>query len=159
MNIRILCVGKIKEKYFTEAIREYTKRLGRYAKLEIVEVPDEKTSEGASEHEEELIRIKEGERLLARIRDTDYVITLAIKGRKHTSEGFSKELEKLMNTGKSTIDFVIGGSLGTSDAILKRSDDTISFSDMTFPHQLMRVVLLEQVYRAFRIMKNEPYHK
>ncbi len=159
MNIRILCVGKIKEKYFTEAIREYTKRLGRYAKLEIVEVPDEKTPEGASEHEEELIRIKEGERLLAKIRDTDYVITLAIKGRKHTSESFSKELEKLMNTGKSTIDFVIGGSLGTSDAILKRSDDTISFSDMTFPHQLMRVVLLEQVYRAFRIMKNEPYHK
>ncbi len=159
MNIRVLCVGKVKEKYFNDAIKEYLKRLSRYAKVEIIEVPDEKTPEGASMHEEDLIKKKEGEKLLSKIRDTDYVITLAIKGKKYTSESFSKELETLMNTGKSTIDLVIGGSLGTSDEILRRSDATISFSDMTFPHQLMRVILLEQVYRAFRIMKNEPYHK
>ncbi len=159
MNIRIICVGKIKEAYFSGAIKEYSKRLGRYTKLEIIEVPDEKTPEGASEHEENLIKEIEGRKLLAKIKDSDYVITLAIKGKKHTSESFSKSLSQLMNTGKSTIDFVIGGSLGTSDEILKRSDATISFSDMTFPHQLMRVILLEQIYRAFRIMKNEPYHK
>ncbi len=159
MTIRVICVGKVKESFFVNAIKEYSKRLSRYTKLEIVEVPDEKTPDSASEKEEEQIKNREGERILSKIRDTDYVITLAIRGKTYTSEAFSKELERLMNTGSSTIDFVIGGSLGTSDAVMKRSDAAVSFSEMTFPHQLMRVILLEQVYRAFRIMKHEPYHK
>lgn len=159
MKIRILCVGKIKEKYFTDAVKEYRKRLSRYCTLEIEEVSDEKTPEGASSHEEDLIREKEGRRLQEHMREGDYVIALTLPGKKYTSEALSKHFESLMNRGKSTIDLVIGGSLGLSPEVIRRADEEISFSDLTFPHQLMRVILLEQVYRSFKIMRHEPYHK
>ena len=159
MNITILCVGQIKEKYFRDAIAEYQKRLSRYCKLQIIEVADEKTKENASEAENDLIRKKEGERLLKHIKDSDYCITLEIDGKMLTSEGFSKEIDRLGLAGKSSLVFVIGGSIGLDTAVIKRSDYALSFSKMTFPHQLMRVVLLEQIYRGFRIMNGEPYHK
>ena len=159
MNITILCVGQIKEKYFRDAIAEYQKRLSRYCKLQMIEVADEKTKENASEAENDLIRKKEGERLLKHIKDSDYCITLEIDGKMLTSEGLSKEIDRLGLAGKSSLVFVIGGSIGLDTAVLKRSDYALSFSKMTFPHQLMRVVLLEQIYRSYRIMRGEPYHK
>ena len=159
MNITILCVGQIKEKYFRDAIAEYQKRLSRYCKLQMIEVADEKTKENASEAENDLIRKKEGERLLKHIKDSDYCITLEIDGRMLTSEGLSKEIDRLGLAGKSSLVFVIGGSIGLDTAVLKRSDYALSFSKMTFPHQLMRVILLEQIYRSYRIMRGEPYHK
>lgn len=159
MNITILCVGQIKEKYFRDAIAEYQKRLIRYCKLQMIEVADEKTKENASEAENDLIRKKEGERLLKHIKDSDYCITLEIDGRMLTSEGLSKEIDRLGLAGKSSLVFVIGGSIGLDTAVLKRSDYALSFSKMTFPHQLMRVILLEQIYRSYRIMRGEPYHK
>ena len=159
MNITILCVGQIKEKYFRDAIAEYSKRLSRYCKLQVIEVADEKTKENASEAECDLIRKKEGERLLKHIKDTDYCITLEIGGKMLDSEGLSREMNRLGVMGNSNIVFVIGGSIGLDTAILKRSDYALSFSKMTFPHQLMRVILLEQIYRSYRIMQGEPYHK
>lgn len=159
MNITILCVGQIKEKYFRDAIAEYQKRLSRYCKLQMIEVADEKTKENASEAENDLIRKKEGERLLKHIKDSDYCLTLEIDGRMLTSEGLSKEIDRLGLAGKSSLVFVIGGSIGLDTAVLKRSDYALSFSKMTFPHQLMRVILLEQIYRSYRIMRGEPYHK
>lgn len=159
MKITILAVGKIKEKYFTAAIQEYAKRLSRYCKLEILEVADEKTPDQASEHEEDLLRAKEGQRLQRYIKDGGYVIALAIDGRQTTSEGFADKLQKLCINGKSHIIFVIGGSIGLDQKILQEADERLSFSQMTFPHQLMRVVLLEQIYRGFRIINGEPYHK
>ncbi len=159
MNITILCVGQIKEKYFRDAIAEYQKRLSRYCKLQIIEVADEKTKENASDAENDLIRKKEGERLLKHIKDSDYCITLEIDGKMLTSEGLSKEIDRLGLAGKSSLVFVIGGSIGLDTAVLKRSDYALSFSKMTFPHQLMRVILLEQIYRSYRIMRGEPYHK
>ena len=159
MNITILCVGQIKEKYFRDAIAEYQKRLSRYCKLQMIEVADEKTKENASEAENDLIRKKEGERLLKLIKDSDYCITLEIDGKMLTSEGLSKEIDRLGLAGKSSLVFVIGGSIGLDTAVLKRSDYALSFSKMTFPHQLMRVILLEQIYRSYRIMRGEPYHK
>ena len=159
MNITILCVGQIKEKYFRDAIAEYQKRLSRYCKVQMIEVADEKTKENASEAENDLIRKKEGERLLKHIKDSDYCITLEIDGKMLTSEGLSKEIDRLGLAGKSSLVFVIGGSIGLDTAVLKRSDYALSFSKMTFPHQLMRVILLEQIYRSYRIMRGEPYHK
>ena len=159
MNITILCVGQIKEKYFRDAIAEYQKRLSRYCKLQMIEVADEKTKENASEAENDLIRKKEGERLLKHIKDSDYCITLEIDGKMLTSEGLSKEIDRLGLAGKSSLVFVIGGSIGLDKKILQNSNELLSFSKMTFPHQLMRVVLLEQIYRAYRIMNGEPYHK
>ena len=159
MNITILCVGQIKEKYFRDAIAEYQKRLSRYCKLQMIEVADEKTKENASEAENDLIRKKEGERLLKHIKDSDYCITLEIDGKMLTSEGLSKEIDRLGLAGKSSLVLVIGGSIGLDTAVLKRSDYALSFSKMTFPHQLMRVILLEQIYRSYRIMRGEPYHK
>ena len=159
MNITILCVGQIKEKYFRDAIAEYQKRLSRYCKLQMIEVADEKTKENASEAENDLIRKKEGERLLKHIKDSDYCITLEIDGKMLTSEGLSKEIDRLGLAGKSSLVFVIGGSIGLDIAVLKRSDYALSFSKMTFPHQLMRVILLEQIYRSYRIINGEPYHK
>ena len=159
MNITILCVGQIKEKYFRDAIAEYQKRLSRYCRLQMIEVADEKTKENASEAENDLIRKKEGERLLKHIKDSDYCITLEIDGKMLTSEGLSKEIDRLGLAGKSSLVFVIGGSIGLDTAVLKRSDYALSFSKMTFPHQLMRVILLEQIYRSYRIMRGEPYHK
>ena len=155
----MIAVGKIKEKYLKDAITEYSKRLSRYCKLEIIEVADEKTPEQASEAVEESIRAKEGERLLKHIRDDMYVITLEIGGKMLTSEEFAEKIETLGVQGKSSIAFVIGGSIGLGKEVLRQSDFALSFSKMTFPHQLMRVVLLEQVYRGYRIINGEPYHK
>ena len=159
MRITVLAVGKIKEKFYTEAVAEYAKRLSRYCKLEIIEAADEKTPDGAGEAAIQRIREKEGERILSHVKDGMYVIALAINGKARSSEGLSGHLSGLGISGKSHIAFVIGGSLGLSDAVLKRADETLSFSSMTFPHQLMRVILLEQVYRSFKIQAGEPYHK
>ena len=159
MRITIVCVGKVKEKYFTGAIDEYSKRLSRYCKLEIVEVPDEKTPDGASEAMNQQIKEKEGRRILDKIPEDAYVMVLAIEGKQPDSVELSQKIEKLGVRGESHIVFVIGGSLGLDVQVMKRANEAISFSRMTFPHQLMRVILLEQVYRAYRIMNNEPYHK
>ncbi|HAB61506.1 MAG TPA: 23S rRNA (pseudouridine(1915)-N(3))-methyltransferase RlmH [Lachnospiraceae bacterium] len=159
MKITVLCVGKIKEKYFTLGIDEYAKRLSRYCKLEIIEVPDEKTPDNASENEELQIKAKEGDKLLRYIKDNAYVIALAIEGKMLTSEELSEKMEQLGINGDSNVVFIIGGSLGLDMRILDRADYKLSFSKMTFPHQMMRMVLLEQVYRGYRIMKGEPYHK
>ena len=159
MKITIITVGKIKEKYLRDAIAEYSKRLNKYCKLEILEVADEKTPDQASAIVEDQIRSKEGERILKLLKDDAYVITLEIGGKMLDSVEFSQKLEQLGIQGKSHIIFVIGGSIGLGNEILKRSDFAISFSKMTFPHQLMRVILLEQIYRSYRIMNHEPYHK
>lgn len=159
MKISILTVGKIKEKYLRDAIAEYSKRLSRYCKLEIIEVADEKTPDNASETVEDSIRSKEGERLLKYIKDEAFVITLEIAGEQLTSEKFAEKINNLGIRGTSHIQFVIGGSIGLGKEILKRSDYALSFSKMTFPHQLMRVSLLEQIYRSYRIISGEPYHK
>ena len=159
MKITIITVGKIKEKYLRDAIAEYSKRLNKYCKLDILEVADEKTPDHASAIVEEQIRNKEGERILKLLNDDAYVITLEIGGKMLDSVEFSQKLEQLGIQGKSHIIFVIGGSIGLGNEILKRSDFAISFSKMTFPHQLMRVILLEQIYRSYRIMNHEPYHK
>lgn len=159
MKISIVCVGKIKEKFYQDAIREYAKRLSRYVSLSILEVKDEKTKEHASAAEEKQVRDLEGERILKNIREDGYVVALAIEGKSMDSVELSKRIENLGLGGTSHIYFVIGGSLGLSDAVLKRADEKLSFSKMTFPHQLMRVILLEQIYRSYRIMNHEPYHK
>jgi 23S rRNA (pseudouridine1915-N3)-methyltransferase len=159
MKITILCVGKVKEKFYREAIDEFTKRLSRYCKLEIIEVSDEKTEEQSSETEIRLVKEKEGERLLKNLKEDAYVIALCIDGKQLDSEELSEKMEKLGIQGVSHICFIIGGSLGLSDAVVKRADFKLSFSKMTFPHQLMRVILLEQIYRGYRIMNHEPYHK
>ncbi|ROR30550.1 23S rRNA (pseudouridine1915-N3)-methyltransferase [Mobilisporobacter senegalensis] len=159
MKITILCVGKIKEKYFNMGIDEYSKRLSRYCKLEIIEVSDEKTPDNASMAEELQIKKKEGERLLKYIKDGAYVITLAIEGKEVTSVELSEKIEKLGISSESHIIFIIGGSLGLDEAVLKSGDYSLSFSKMTFPHQMMRMILLEQIYRAYRIIHNQPYHK
>jgi 23S rRNA (pseudouridine1915-N3)-methyltransferase len=159
MNITLVTVGKIKEKYFKDAIGEYSKRLSRYCKLDIVEVADEKTPDNASEVLENQIKQKEAERILKYIREDSYCIALAIDGKKYNSVDFARHIERLGISGKSSLSFVIGGSLGLHESVLKRANEKISFSDMTFPHQLMRVILLEQVYRGYRIINNEPYHK
>lgn len=159
MKITVITVGKIKEKYLKDAIAEYSKRLSRYCKLEILEVADEKTPDGASEIVEENIREKEDERILKLIKEDAYVITLEISGKMLTSEELADRIETLGIQGKSHLVFVIGGSIGLGREVLRRSDYALSFSKMTFPHQLMRVILLEQIYRSYRIINGEPYHK
>lgn len=159
MKITVITVGKIKEKYLKDAIAEYSKRLSRYCKMEILEVADEKTPDGASEIVEENIREKEGERILKLIKEDAYVITLEISGKMLTSEELADRIETLGIQGKSHLVFVIGGSIGLGREVLRRSDYALSFSKMTFPHQLMRVILLEQIYRSYRIINGEPYHK
>ena len=159
MKITLITVGMIKEKYLKDAIAEYSKRLSRYCKLEIVEVADEKTPNNASDTVEDAIRDKEGERILKYIKEDAYVITLEIAGKMLTSEEMAEKIEKLGVQGTSHIIFIIGGSIGLGREILKRSDYALSFSKMTFPHQLMRVILLEQIYRSYRIINHEPYHK
>ncbi len=159
MKITILTVGKIKEPFYREAIFEFQKRLGRYAKLSIIEVPDEKAPEEAGEREKMQILEKEGGRLLKQIHSGTYVIALAIDGKAYDSIAFAEKIKSLGVNGASHILFVIGGSLGLSKAVLDRADLRLSFSNMTFPHQLMRVILLEQIYRSFRIINGEPYHK
>lgn len=159
MKITLVTVGKIKEKFYTDAIAEYTKRLSRYCKLEIVQVADEKTPDKASETEERRIKEREGKRILAQIKEGAYVIALAIQGEMLSSEQLAGKLERLGIEGQSQVVLVIGGSLGLSEEVLRRADYQLSFSRMTFPHQLMRVILLEQLYRSYRIIQGEPYHK
>jgi 23S rRNA (pseudouridine1915-N3)-methyltransferase len=159
VNISIITVGKLKEKYLRQGIEEYLKRLSAYAKVEVVEVADEKAPEELSELEMLQVKQKEGERILAKISQDTYVIALAIQGKLQSSEELANTLDKLATYGKSKIAFVIGGSLGLSEEVLKRSNEQLSFSRMTFPHQLMRLILVEQIYRTFRINRNEPYHK
>lgn len=159
MKITVICVGKVKEKFYRMAIDEYMKRLGRYCKPEIIEVADEKTPDNASAHEAELIKDKEGERILKNIRKDGTVIALAIEGKMLSSEQLADKISQLGVKGESHIQFIIGGSLGLSEKVLKEADMLLSFSKMTFPHQLMRVILLEQVYRSYRIIQGEPYHK
>ncbi|MGW9127904.1 23S rRNA (pseudouridine(1915)-N(3))-methyltransferase RlmH [Paenibacillus chitinolyticus] len=159
MHITIASVGKLKEKYLVNGIDEYVKRLGPYAKVQLVEVPDEKAPESMSPAEEQQVRAKEGERLLAKLAPDAYVVTLAIDGEMWTSEQLAGSLDKLATYGRSQVAFVIGGSLGLSSEVLRRADAKLSFGRMTLPHQLMRLVLVEQVYRAFKINRGEPYHK
>ncbi|EAD5842841.1 TPA_asm: 23S rRNA (pseudouridine(1915)-N(3))-methyltransferase RlmH [Listeria innocua] len=159
MNIQIVTVGKLKEKYLVQGIAEYLKRLSAYAKVSIVEVPDEKAPEVLSDAEMKQVKDKEGVRILAKIPDDAHVIALAIDGKMKSSEEFAADFDKLATYGKSKVTFVIGGSLGLSEAVLRRSNERISFGRLTLPHQLMRLVLVEQVYRAFRIVRGEPYHK
>ncbi|MFJ5771952.1 23S rRNA (pseudouridine(1915)-N(3))-methyltransferase RlmH [Psychrobacillus sp. NPDC093180] len=159
MNIQIVSVGKLKEKYLKLGIEEYSKRLSSYAKIDLVEVPDEKAPENLSEADMEIVKKKEGERILSKIGADTYVIALAIEGKMKSSEQLASDLESLMTYGRSKIAFVIGGSLGLHEDVMKGSDEKLSFSKMTLPHQLMKLVLVEQIYRAFRIIKNEPYHK
>lgn len=159
MNIKIVCVGKLKEKYFKDGIAEYMKRMDRYAKMKIVQVPDEKAPEKLSPAEMEQVKQVEGERILSKIKDKEYVYVTAIKGKERTSEEFAKEIQDLATYGHSDITFVIGGSLGTSEAVNRRADNLISFGKFTMPHQLMRLVLSEQIYRAFMINNGSPYHK
>lgn len=159
MRLSVITVGKIKEKFYRDAISEYEKRLSKYCQLSLIEVSDEKAPENLSDKEMEMIKDKEGERILSKVKDGQYVITLEIKGKQLTSEGLSEKMADLGLSGQSDVVFIIGGSLGLSDKVMQRSNFALSFSKMTFPHQLMKVVLLEQVYRGFRIMKGEPYHK
>ena len=159
MNINIIAVGRIKEKYIQEGIREFSKRLSRYCNLRIIEVMDEKAPENLSDREMDLIKKKEGERILAKIPQNSFIISLEIKGKEISSEELSIKMEEIMISGINDITFIIGGSLGLPNEVSHLSDYKLSFSKMTFPHQLMRLILLEQIYRGWRIMKNEPYHK
>lgn len=159
MNISIITVGKLKEKYLKQGIEEYLKRLSSYAKMDMIEVSDEKAPEELSETEMIQVKRKEGERILSKISSDTYVIALAIEGKMKSSEDLADTLDKLATYGKSKIAFVIGGSLGLSQEVLQRADEKLSFSKMTFPHQLMKLILIEQVYRAYRINRGEPYHK
>jgi 23S rRNA (pseudouridine1915-N3)-methyltransferase len=159
MQIQILTVGKLKERYLVDGIAEYVKRLGPYAKVQMIEVPDEKAPENMSPAEEQQVRVKEGERLLAKLAGDAYVVALAIDGEMWTSEQLASSLDKLATYGRSQVAFIIGGSLGLSSEVLRRADMRLSFGRMTLPHQLMRLVLVEQIYRAMRINRGEPYHK
>ena len=159
MKITVICVGKIKEDFYRKAVSEYEKSLGRYCRLEIIEVQDEKTPEGASSVMEEQIKEKEAARILKYVREDAYVFTLEIQGERPDSVSFSNQLNQLAVQGKSHIQFIIGGSLGLHHSVSKAAHQAVSFSNMTFPHQLMRVILLEQIYRGYKIMKGEPYHK
>ena len=158
MKITIVAVGKIKEKFFAQAIDEYKKRLSRYCNVEIVEVPDEKAPESMSEKQEEKVKLVEGERILKNIKE-GFIVALAIEGKQLASEELAKLIEEKKTGGVSHITFIIGGSLGLSKEVLERADMLLSFSKMTFPHMLMRVILLEQIYRAHKISAGEPYHK
>lgn len=159
MKITIISVGKIKEKFFEDAIKEYSKRLSKYCKLNFIEVKDEKTKENASTTEEDLVKETEGKRILDKVSSSSKMIALAIEGDEFDSVELAKEIESMRVTGTSDLTFVIGGSLGLHKSVLDRADLLLSFSKMTFPHQLMKVILLEQIYRSFRIINNEPYHK
>ncbi|MDW7670326.1 MAG: 23S rRNA (pseudouridine(1915)-N(3))-methyltransferase RlmH [Bacillota bacterium] len=159
MQINLIVVGKIKEKYLVNGIAEYTKRLSRYCTLRVFEVADEKAPEKLSESDMTAVKNQEGERILKQIKEGMYVIVLDLEGKTLSSETFAAKLERLSLQGNSQVALIIGGSLGLSNAVLQRADEKISFSKMTFPHQLMRLILLEQLYRSYRINRNEPYHK
>jgi 23S rRNA (pseudouridine1915-N3)-methyltransferase len=159
VNISIVSVGKLKEKYLKQGIDEYLKRLGPYAKVDVIEVPDEKAPETLSDSEMNMVKDAEGERILAKIGQDVHVIAMAIEGKAVSSEDLADNLDKLATYGKSKVAFIIGGSLGLSEAVMKRANEKISFGKITYPHQLMKLVLVEQIYRAFRINRGEPYHK
>ena len=159
MNITVLAVGKLKEKYWQDAVKEYSKRLGKYCRLQITEVKESLLRGNPSTADEEAVKVAEGREILGKIKSSDYVITLEIGGRALSSTELAKQIDDLGITGKSSVVFVIGGSLGLSEEVSKRADFKLSFSAMTFPHQMMRVILLEQIYRSFKIIKNEAYHK
>ncbi|WP_455683476.1 23S rRNA (pseudouridine(1915)-N(3))-methyltransferase RlmH [Thomasclavelia sp.] len=159
MKIKIICVGKLKEKYLVAGVSEYLKRLRAYCKVEVCEVSDESIPDNCSLANEMIIKSKEGRKILDKIKQDDYVILLDVAGKEIDSVMLSKQMEDCMISGKSTIDFVIGGSLGHGQEIIDRANFRLSFSKMTFPHQLMRLILVEQIYRAFKIIKNESYHK
>lgn len=159
MNIKIICVGKLKEKYWVDAVAEYSKRLSRYCRLDICEVKEISIPQNASAAEETAVKDAEGTEILKAVKKEDYVITLEIKGKMLSSEKLAEKIEALAIGGKSTVDLIIGGSLGLSEEVCRRSDFALSFSEMTFPHQMMRVVLLEQIYRSFKIIRKETYHK
>lgn len=159
MKIKVICVGKLKEKYLVDGIKEYVKRISAYATIEMIEVNDERIPDNASLAEEMIVKAKEGRKILDKVKQDDYMILLDVSSQELDSVAFSKRIEECMINGKSTIDFVIGGSLGHGEEVLSRANMKLSFSPMTFPHQLMRLILVEQVYRAFKIMKNETYHK
>lgn len=159
MNIKVIGVGKVKERYFRDGIAEYQKRLGRFCKFSLVEVADEKAPESLSKAQMAAVMEKEGERILAKIKDNEYVFALAIKGQELSSPDFARELDRLTTYGHANLTFVIGGSLGLTPAVLKRANAQLSFGRFTLPHQLMRLVLVEQIYRAFTIIHGLPYHK
>lgn len=159
MRVTIITVGKLKEKYWRAAIEEYSKRLTRYCSLNIVEVPDEKCPDNAGDEDMKIIRKKEGDRIRARIPESSYLVTMEINGKEQDSEGFAQWLDSLPHQGHSHIVFVIGGSLGLDEDLCRKSRLSLSFSKLTYPHQMMRVILLEQIYRAYKIIRNEPYHK
>ncbi len=158
MNITVVCIGKLKEKYWVDAIKEYSKRLQSYCNLEIIELKETRLL-GNGKAEEDAVKKSEGQDILKKIKDNQYVITLEIGGKKLSSEKLAEKINDLSIDGESNIVFVIGGSLGLDNEVSKRADFKLSFSDMTFPHQMMRVILLEQVYRSFKIIRNEAYHK
>ena len=159
MNINIICIGKLKEKYWVDAIAEYSKRLTPYCSLEIVELKESRLKQNAGPAEEEEVKVNEGREILDKVSQTDYVITLEIKGKRLSSEQLADKMAELALDGRADVDFIIGGSLGLSAEVSRRADYKLSFSDMTFPHQMMRVILLEQIYRSFKIQRGEPYHK
>lgn len=159
MNINVVCIGKLKEKYWSDAISEYSKRLSRYCSLQIKELKEDRLHDNASAAEEQAVKVNEGKSILKALSDNSYVIALDVKGKQLSSEALADKIEGLAVDGRSNIDLIIGGSLGLSEEVLKRADFRLSFSPMTFPHQMMRVILLEQIYRSFKIIKNETYHK
>ena len=159
MNVTVVCIGKLKEKYWREAEAEYSKRLGGYCSLSVKELKEAPLPANASAADEEAVKKAEGKAILAAVRDQSYVISLEVKGKKLSSEGLAEKMAELAVTGRSDVTFVIGGSLGLSEEVSRRADLRLSFSDMTFPHQMMRVILLEQIYRSFKINRNETYHK
>lgn len=159
MNITVVCIGKLKERYWTEAVQEYSKRLSRYCTFTINELKEEKAPDNASEAEETAVKDAEGKNILKQIKKEAYVIALEISGKELTSEALSEKIRTMGISGKSDLILIIGGSLGLSDEVLNRADYRLSFSKMTFPHQMMRVILLEQIYRSFKIIRNEVYHK
>ena len=159
MNITVICIGKLKESYWRDAVKEYSKRLGGYCSLDIVELKESRLAANPSPADELAVKVKEGEEILSHIRPSSWVVTLEIQGKKLSSEKLAEKIEDWSLEGRSDLVFVIGGSLGLSPDVSKRADFKLSFSDMTFPHQMMRVILLEQIYRSFRITRGEPYHK
>ncbi|CAD2071661.1 23S rRNA (pseudouridine(1915)-N(3))-methyltransferase RlmH [Jeotgalicoccus meleagridis] len=159
MKLTVITVGKLKEKYWIDAVKEYKKRISKYAKIELIEVADEKEPNNASEKDIEMIKDKEGERILSKIKDSQHVVTLEIEGKEYTSESLAKQYQTWMNTGKSDVVFVIGGSNGIGREMKKRSNQEISFGSLTYPHQMMKVMILEQLFRVNKILRNEAYHR
>ena len=159
MKIDVICIGKLKEKYWRDAVEEYAKRLGRYCRFRITELKEARLPANASEADEENVKKAEGQAILSALQDRMYVVALDVRGKEMSSEKLASRIEQHMNSGTEEIAFLIGGSLGLSEEVLRRADTRLSFSPMTFPHQMMRVILAEQIYRSFKIIHHETYHK